>query len=49
MIVGTFIAVIYYIILFAICNFASISFIKTALILNVISSTVFAIAITRDK
>lgn len=49
MIIGTFIAVIYYIILFAICNFASISFIKTALILNVISSTIFAIAIVRDK
>ena len=49
MIFGTFIAVIYYIILFAICDFASISFIKTVLILNAIFSTVFAIAITRDK
>ena len=49
MIFGIFIAIIYYTILCAICDFASISFIKTALILNVISSTVFAIAITRDK
>ena len=49
MIFGIFLAIIYYTILFDICNFASISFIKTALILNVISSTIFAIAITRDK